>query len=474
MVKSEESAEAKKVMLAKKWDEDKTNPRGWWISEKLDGVRAFFDGKIFYSRQGKKYWAPQWYTKELQELGVALDGELWCGRGFFQKCVSVVRNQSGMSDWSQIRYLVFDAPKFAGGYEKRVQYLNQLPLPDFVKVVGIQRCEGRSHLKRLLAEVEKDGGEGLMIREPRSTYDWKRSSALLKVKSFQDEEAKVVGHKSGKGRLTGMCGGIECVLVNGKRFTVGTGFDDSQRKNPPPLNSVVTVKYQELSDGGIPRFPVFLRIRSDVTWDEVKENAKTKIPFSQIKKVKSTEEQRYSLLWTEVGGKLPSRKGMGNLMEVAKQAKKRKVGTLDLKPAPIEKRPRAEKTVKSKPLGAPKNTARKMCSLFAKQPTNQKKPSSISSSAIPKRQKIASMFAPKPKPPSSHLGRPKTTGVRNRPLVLSSDDDSSDDEQPLSSLFKRKTATQAWNCSACTFRNPIGGSPTTCSMCGTTNRNAIY
>jgi len=139
-----------------------------------------------------------------------------------------------------------------------------------------------------------------MLRKPGSLYENKRSSTLLKVKYFHDEEAKVVGQLPGTGRLQHMMGKLVCRLPNGTQFKVGTGFSDAERKKPPKTGSVITFKYQELSDHGNPRFPVFLRERTDLTWEDVCENAKTKTPFSQLKQRKPELKKQHSILFSRV------------------------------------------------------------------------------------------------------------------------------------------------------------------------------
>jgi DNA ligase-1 len=124
-------------------------------------------------------------------------------------------------------------------------------------------CKGLDHLRSELARVEALGGEGLMLRQPGSAYVVGRSATLLKVKSFFDAEARVIEHQPGAGRHRGRLGALLVELPNGQRFSVGTGFSDAQREAPPPLGSVITFRYQELSDGGVPRFPVYVAVRQD-------------------------------------------------------------------------------------------------------------------------------------------------------------------------------------------------------------------
>jgi DNA ligase-1 len=102
-----------------------------------------------------------------------------------------------------------------------------------------------------------------MLREPGSSYVAGRSATLLKVKSFHDADARVIGHQPGNGRHQGRLGALLVELANGTRFAVGTGFTDRQREQPPVIGATITFRYQELTDGGVPRFPSFVRVCAD-------------------------------------------------------------------------------------------------------------------------------------------------------------------------------------------------------------------
>ena len=231
-----------------------------------------------------------------------------CGRGLFQKCVSIVKKQANKvvpDDYKLLTYLIFDAPTHGGKYEDRMKWLQENISQDddkcFATVVGIKKCEGLAQLKQYLADVNKVGGEGIMLRKPGSHYEHKRSTTLLKVKTFYDEEALIVGHKQSKS-LTGMVGALECELPNGKRFDVGSGLNFDQRRKPPKIGSVITFKFQELSNNGHPRFPTFLRVRNDLTWNDVLEAAKTKKPMSIIQKIIPSAKlsKQHSILFSVV------------------------------------------------------------------------------------------------------------------------------------------------------------------------------
>ena len=118
-------------------------------------------------------------------------------------------------------------------------------------------------LQQHLAHIEELGGEGLIIRKPDALYAAGRSAEILKVKNYQDEEAVVIAHLPGKGRNEGRLGSLLVEMDNGMRFKIGGGFSDAERDSPPPVGSVITFKYYGKYQSGTPKFPSFLRIRSD-------------------------------------------------------------------------------------------------------------------------------------------------------------------------------------------------------------------
>ena len=259
---SDDAGEATKgppLLLAQTWTND-VDLGGWWMSEKLDGVRAFWDGQRLLSRLGNVLHAPDWFVAELP--GVPLDGELWLGRKSFQRTVSIVRRQDKSDHWKEISYLVFDAPTQEAAFEERMEFLRDAlsgKQARHVQLHSHERCKDAEHLRSELARVEALGGEGLMLRQPESKYEIGRSATLLKVKTFHDAEAVVVDHQAGSGRHKGRLGALVVQLADGTQFSVGTGFSDNQRETPPPIGSTITFRYQELSDRGVPRFPSFVR-----------------------------------------------------------------------------------------------------------------------------------------------------------------------------------------------------------------------
>jgi DNA ligase-1 len=260
----EEAESGPGLLLAESWD-NAMDLSDWWMSEKLDGVRAFWDGKQFLSRQGNIYYAPDWFVQGLPET--PLDGELWIDRKKFQRTVSIVRRQDKNDLWNEVRFLIFDAPAASGAFEERLAFLKDALAGAALKFAGPHehtRCKDLAHLREELARIEALGGEGLMLRQPGSNYVTGRSTTLLKVKTFHDAEAMIIGHQPGAGRHKGRLGALLVRLPNGTEFAVGTGFSDRERSSPPAVGATVTFRYQELSEGGVPRFPSYVGERLDV------------------------------------------------------------------------------------------------------------------------------------------------------------------------------------------------------------------
>ena len=251
------------ILLAHKWEVDH-DPTGWWMSEKLDGVRAYWDGEGFISRLGNRFLAPDWFVADLP--ADTLDGELWVDRKKFQRAISIVRSGAGGDDWREVSYVVFDAPNALGAFEQRGAHAQDVLARSgsaHARWLDHAVCRGIDHLREELARVEALGGEGMMLRQPGSPYVVGRSATLLKVKTFQDAEARVVGHAPGAGKHKGRVGALVAELADGTRFNVGTGLSDAERDAPPAIGAIITVRYQELSADGVPRFPSYAGERID-------------------------------------------------------------------------------------------------------------------------------------------------------------------------------------------------------------------
>ncbi len=235
----------------------------YWVSEKLDGARALWDGQSLRFRSGRTVPAPAWFVAGLPPE--PLDGELWLGRGRFAELSGVVRRQQPRDDeWRQVRFMVFEQPDGAGSFTERVERLKAIvaraSVP-WLQVVEQFRVADRAALQARLDAVVAAGGEGLMLHRADAPYLTGRSDALLKLKPRLDAEATVVAHLPGRGRLTGMMGALLVETAAGVRFQLGTGFTDAERRAPPPVGAQVTFVYRELTRDGVPRFASYWRRR---------------------------------------------------------------------------------------------------------------------------------------------------------------------------------------------------------------------
>ena len=252
-----------RLLLANVWNQS-TDPTGWWMSEKYDGLRGYWDGRKLWTRQGNLIHAPDYFLAELPQ-DVALDGELWIGYGKFEETVSTVRSDTPDDRWKNVHFMVFDAPKNKGSFEQRMQFLHATLRKEnrFVRVVVQQRCQGVAQLLAERDRVVRLGGEGLMLRQPESQYESGRSPTLLKVKPYDDAEATVIAHEPGTGKFAGKLGALHVRADDGREFSIGSGFSDADRETPPPVGTIITYRFRGLTAKGLPRFASYLRVRRD-------------------------------------------------------------------------------------------------------------------------------------------------------------------------------------------------------------------
>ncbi|GGI52914.1 ATP-dependent DNA ligase [Oxalicibacterium solurbis] len=238
----------------------------YWVSEKYDGLRAYWDGERLWTRGGESIHAPAWFVAGWP--AVPLDGELWAGRGRFAEAVSTARTQQpDDAAWSNMRFMVFDLPAHGGTFDDRLPVLRQTIAAlnkQWVQAVPQEKVKSHAELQQRLHVIVQAGGEGLMLHRGASLYRAERNDDLLKLKLHDDAEAKVLAHLPGKGKHAGRLGALLVQTPDGIRFRLGSGFTDAQREAPPPIGSWVTYRYRGFNDSGIPRFATFLRVRKDV------------------------------------------------------------------------------------------------------------------------------------------------------------------------------------------------------------------
>lgn len=238
------------------------------ISEKYDGVRAYWDGQQLLTRQGNTLLIPDFFRRQLPAQ--SLDGELWFGRGEFSRAAALVQrlpvHAEYQPEWQAVRYMLFDAPQQPGGFSQRLNFLQSLP--DAVQrpqllVAPQWTVASHSELQQQLQEFTEAGAEGLMLRHQQAPYRGGRSSDLIKLKTFDDAEATVLAHLPGKGKFKGMLGSVLVRLENGRELRIGSGFTDAERLTPPPVGSRITFQYQGYTSTGLPRFARYWRPRND-------------------------------------------------------------------------------------------------------------------------------------------------------------------------------------------------------------------
>ncbi|RJS91333.1 DNA ligase [Salinisphaera sp. Q1T1-3] len=239
------------------------DPADYWISEKYDGVRGYWDGQRMRTRAGTVIPLPEWFTAHFPDI--ALDGELWTGYHEFSRASTIVRT-AGPDDprWHDVSYLVFDLPEHPGDFNARVPAIRKAiaAIGDpWVVTIRQFHVANEAALEQRMADVVAHGGEGLVMHRGDRDYVSGRHAGLLKVKPYADAEARVIGYNPGSGRLEGLMGSLEVRTPDGRRFAIGSGFTDAQRADPPPVGSWISYRYQGHTATGLPRFARFLHRR---------------------------------------------------------------------------------------------------------------------------------------------------------------------------------------------------------------------
>jgi len=242
----------------------KEDIKGWVMSEKLDGIRGYWDGSRLLTRKGLPLHPPPWFIKNFPDF--ELDGELWSKQGDFEFIQSVVLDAKPGPGWKKINYHIFEVPNQKGTFLLRLdrakEWFKSHPA-SHVRVIRQILIQDRPDLDRFFLEVESRGGEGVIVKNPNMPYHTGRSAHVFKVKKARDMEGLVIGINKGKGKYKNAMGSLTLKLENGVIFKLGTGFTDLVRNNPPGVGTTVTFKYYGFSKNGVPKFASFLRVRAD-------------------------------------------------------------------------------------------------------------------------------------------------------------------------------------------------------------------
>ena len=236
------------------------------MSEKLDGIRAYWNGKDLYTKNGYRINAPKFFMKNFPPF--PLDGELWIERETFETVQSIVLDTTPSKEWNKVTYNIFEVPEAKGDFLQRLEKGRKWFAEHsnvYVHLIEQYPCRNKAELEKFLREIVSKRGEGVIIKDPKASYRRGRCDSILKVKTYSDAEGKVVGINPGKGKNLNMMGSLTIELKNGKRFRLGNGFTKHERENPPTKGTYVTFKHYGFTKNGIPKFASFMHERNKKT-----------------------------------------------------------------------------------------------------------------------------------------------------------------------------------------------------------------
>ena len=278
-----------KPMLAHKFDinrVDYTQPEGYYIQPKLDGIRCVFTANGAWSRNDKKFMNLKHIEMALkpffeQQPDVVLDGELYNHKlkHDFEKIVSLVRKQKPTEEDRRnaqhlIQFHIYDYFSMDSHYENYQTRMHNLNVADFygpcIKHVPSYRV--RKHEEALNMHCDaflSNGYEGSILRDGSALYKHGRSYGLMKFKDFSDTEATIVGYEIGKGKRTGTLGKFLMMDDDGNKFGCppGKGYNYKDLKNmleniQDYIGQRATFTYFQRTNAGSYRHPLFKCIRN--------------------------------------------------------------------------------------------------------------------------------------------------------------------------------------------------------------------
>lgn len=237
----------------------------YWVSEKLDGIRGYWNGKQLLTRQGNVIHSPTWFTENWPNE--VMDGELWIARNQFQATLSCVRKKTiDESCWRKVHFMIFDLPTHTGTFSERINAMKTLiaqTASNHLNMITQFKIDNTSQLDETLNKVIENQGEGLMLHLASAHYHVGRTDNIMKLKRHQDAEATVIAHIEGKGKYLGMLGALKVKTPTGVIFNIGSGFSDEERTNPPAVGSIITYQYNGKTQANIPRFARYFRLRNN-------------------------------------------------------------------------------------------------------------------------------------------------------------------------------------------------------------------
>jgi ATP-dependent DNA ligase len=245
-----------------------------FVQRKYDGTRCVgMPGKGLFSRNKKRYPHLDHIVAEINKLPptIVLDGELYSDTLTFQEIVGLVKRETlkkgDEEKQLQIKFHIYDIIN-GMTYEERyanLQMLFKRHKFKYLELVRTDQCESEEKMKEMHAQYVAEGYEGIMLRNKSGLYKNARSADLQKYKEFFDDEYEVVGYKEGEGVEEG-CVLWVCKTPEGKTFNCrprGTREDRAEMylNGDKYVGKKLTVRFQELTDDKVPRFPVGIAFR---------------------------------------------------------------------------------------------------------------------------------------------------------------------------------------------------------------------
>lgn len=248
------------IQKPKIYDENIHHINNWYMSEKLDGIRAYWNGKELLTKNGNKIYAPLWFTKNFPPF--KLDGELWTKREDFENIQNIVLDKNPTMEWEKISYNIFEVPEGKGKFDERLKiiktWLEKEP-NQYIKIIPQIICKNKEHLNSYLMDLLSKKAEGIILKNPNKEYFIGRNENILKVKKFFDMEGLVININYNKNN---QFKSLVVKIDNGIIFNLGGGFSKKEKENPPKIGDIVSFKYYNFTKYGKPKFASFLRIRN--------------------------------------------------------------------------------------------------------------------------------------------------------------------------------------------------------------------
>lgn len=246
---------------------------------KLDGIRCIASRKGLFTRNGKQIVSSPHIFKTVKTIFenhpeiIAFDGELYNHelKHDFNKITSLVkRTKVSEEDFAEtqklVQYHIYDAIIKDTAFTDRLRSIERYHHYPYIQIVSTEIVNDEQFLDDIYAMYLEAGYEGQMIRIADSEYEFGRTKSLLKRKEFEDEECELLDVVEGNGNRSGMAGSVHCKHPNGNEFDAnmrgGNDFYKELLENKKDyIGKMVTIRYQNLTPDGIPRFPVMIAVR---------------------------------------------------------------------------------------------------------------------------------------------------------------------------------------------------------------------